>query len=339
VPAPDGAPVELRWPSQVTDLRLAVDLREQSNDAAHVNALLQSVSAQLQHLTQLSLIQLGIHGSPNGISFEPLAALTRLEYFYCNWQLSTWTDLLLSDAQVQQLKALTSLRHLHLAGGAMATTRLLSPPHQWRLEELESGWSSDLLQLLPSVPTLRRLDVRLISGDGSFLAGLPNLTDLLLVLNDSPMLNVQAVLAALRHCTQLTKLELRIDGELRFGGAESADYLRPLTQLRSLTVAAEAGFRGLAFIDALPRELTELELGGLTADALRPPSTALQHIQSLTALQGLRLTGVIIPSAATTAAVQELRAALPLLKRCEGLHGTRPAGSGDAFESSGGWSI
>jgi len=284
-----------------------------------VNALLVS----LAQLTQLERLSLGTLPSsyfvPAAITFAPLASLTRLQYLYCNFPFTSSRDLAATAgtaAHAKQLKALTSLRELRLFGERAMMVRLLTLPHRWQLEELSSGWSEEVLRLLPTVPSLTRLRLRLSGDDATFLRELPNLVDLDLVLNNHPAVSCAAAFGVLQHCTKLTTLSLRVDEQVCSDAL--AECLRHLPLLRSLRVDC-VRFGSLSFVAALPRQLSGLTLCSLVPELGDEVLTLadLDAVKSLSKLERLLLIRIRFEGAATDAVVETLTAALPKLASCE----------------------
>jgi len=136
---------ETRWPAQLSNLTVFVvlprrghhdDAESVARTAERVNALLSSL-AQLTQLERLSLVALPTsYVLPAAINFAPLAFLTRLQYFYCNFPFTSANDPAFTAgaaAQAEQLKALTSLRELRLFGErAMMAMLLRRITGSWR---------------------------------------------------------------------------------------------------------------------------------------------------------------------------------------------------------------
>jgi len=173
-----------------------------------------------------------------------------------------------------------------------------------------------VLRLLPTVPSLTRLQLYVTGGNVAFLRGLPNLTALELTLRSRPPVDPAAVLTALQHCTKLTKLDLRGAKQLQFGSDALAECLRCLPLLRSLRVDS-ARFDSLSFLAALPRQLSDLDLRCLVEGGQQSSAAELDPIRSLSELQSLHLLGIRFEGADEEAVVQTLRTALPLLESCE----------------------
>jgi len=319
---------ETRWPARLDNLKVFVALPRRSHlgDAALVARVTERVNALLISLAQLTqlehLVLMALPSSyfvPAAISFAPLAALTRLEYFYSNFPFTSAREVDASAgaaAHAEQLKALTSLRELQLFGEAAMRKLLLTPPHGWQFEELNLGWSDEVLHLLPTVPSLTQLRLYVPEEDATFLHGLPNLTHLELTLRSRPPLDTSAVLAALQHCTKLTTLVLLGGMQLHFGSDALAACLRHLPLLGSLRVDCTR-FGSLSFLTALSRQLFDLELRSMGVGGQQLPPAELDPIKSLSALECLLLVGIRFEGATEAAVVDALRAALPKLESCE----------------------
>jgi len=324
LPATPATEAEFRWPPRLTELSVAVVLADRSqlqhaesmaHIAARTNVLLASLP-QLPHLERLSLVvQSFAFFVPADVSFAPLAALPQLTYFHCDWPLAQTARL--PDTQARELQALTSLRHLRLSptSGEDATTmRLLTPPHQWQLEELGSAWSAEVLRLLPTVPTLTRLDVMMRSDDATFLTGLPNLSDLSLYLAGSPPLDPSVVLVSLQHCAQLVKLRLHVVKALHLNVDSVVACVRHMPLLRSLHIGT-ARFSSLAILRELPPKLTHLGLSCL-AGSNELPATELEHVKALPVLRTLMLYGFRFQGIPSGAVPARLKAEMPSLESC-----------------------
>jgi len=198
------------------------------------------------------------------------------------------THIVQSDAQVNELRALTELESVHFTDDVIDEAllgRLLAQPHNlhWRDLGDQTPVTEAVVPLLLSLP-LNRLDAYLDMPDAEFITQMPNLTALTIQQAGDMQPDGDLILQAVGRCENLRKLE--IDGSYAFTSAELGACLRRLPQLQALCV-----FNGqkLTTLSSLPRTLTSLELVNFT---LRVPMAELQHVLSLRELRSLRLCNV-----------------------------------------------
>jgi hypothetical protein len=260
---------------------------------ADFNFLLQSVG----RLPLLQSLRLGVSLLPSVlISFAPLVALRQLRSFSVGFECDEeeedegeYKDRQLSDAQVDELRALPWLHKVRVIPMAAATLRrLLRQPHQlqWREIRLPYPLDDEITALLPQLPSFTDLgDLWTSCTRFDWLRGLPNLTlPSLSPLEPLDADGTHSLSAALQGCVKLESMYLSESAGLTQG--QLVDLLPRLPLLRELFLCGPA-FDSLAFLaqEPLAQRLTDLSLFGCS----RLPLTELRHVHALSNLQVLNL--------------------------------------------------
>jgi hypothetical protein len=176
--------------------------------------------------------------------------------------------------------------------------RLLQPPHDWKLEEFQMGYtrSSGFRKAIVHLPSLTTLDARLYTTDTDFLLQLPNLRSLDLSTSSSnvELLDTERILQSLHALVRLTDLRV-----LHHGGLYSGDH--PLCITSEHLVAALAHMPQLTRLDLRQVALDSLRFlsSGPTTRSLqqlnlidakpRLPLSELVHVHALSSLTKLRV--------------------------------------------------
>jgi hypothetical protein len=219
-------------------------------------------------------------------SFAPLAALPllgRLEII----RPRDGAELALSDAQVDQLRALPQLREVKMPMTTALLRRLLRQPHQlrWHQISLPVALDDEAAALLLQLPLRTSINAVAQCDHFDWLRGLPNLSFVSLSSGAAPgdvrQLRVASMVAGLQHCTRIQTLML-CNPELTV--AQLAELLPRLPQLRSLQLAGLA-IDSLSFL-AQPPLTNQLRSLSLMVCRRLPPAE-LHRVQALRALNAL----------------------------------------------------
>ena len=272
---PPGPAEPLAFPSNLR--RLGIDLA--SLNARHHNAAVSAIS-RLPLLDELD-IELSMLNPQ--FSFAPLAALPRLR---C---LNVWGIAgKLSDAQVDQLRALPHLQELNVEMSTALLRRLLRLPHSLQWQQIWLPWplEDEFAALLPQLPSLTKIKESVMCDRFDWLRGLPNLTEVQLSFDwpDGAVDHAESLVAALQCCT---KIEVLLLGDLHdLTAAQLGDLLPRLPRLRELTLKRLL-IDSLSFL-AQPPLTSQLRLLRLR-HCTQLPLLELRHVQSLRGLRQLEL--------------------------------------------------
>jgi len=251
-------------------------------DAAQVN----SAIAAIGRLPLLDELTIRLDELDPQFSFAPLAALPllrRLEII----RPRDGAELALSDAQVDQLRALPQLREVKMPMTTALLRRLLRQPHQlqWHQISLPVPLDDEAAALLLQLPLRTSIDAVAQCDHFDWLRGLPNLSFVSISLGAAPgdvrQLRVASMVAGLQHCTRIQTLIL-CNPELTV--AQLAELLPRLPQLRSLRLAGLA-IDSLSFL-AQPPLTNQLRSLSLMVCRRLPPAE-LHRMQALRALSAL----------------------------------------------------
>jgi len=248
--------------------------------------------AAISELAQLE--QLTVH-LPYGAKFWidcSLASLARMPSLRSLRLLKAFT---LSDAQVAELRALGHLEEVWITSiSAPLVCHLLEPPHTLRWQEF-IGYdliTEQMAPLLSSLP-LRELDAELAASHVDFLAEMPQLTSLDLMLWGKSRLEPKRAMAALSHCVLLRELWLRIldAADLPFTNAQLGACLAQMPHLEQFTLDDIGALTTLSCLTegSLPRTLTSLNL---SSGLCRVPLHEWRHLLQLGALRSLSVHNV-----------------------------------------------
>jgi hypothetical protein len=294
LPAPDEA---LILPLNLT--KLNVDFGEHSSPS--------QLDAMMRALGQLSLLRdlvLRLHESLC-FSFQPLHALPLLNTLLVRSY--RWEDL--SNAQIDELRAMPHLHTMSLNPEADLLRRLLRTPHslQWKNVGDEFRLDDECAALLLLLPSLTKLG-GVFEADPAFLQQLPNLEELelnLIYARSAPA--PQLLLTALQGCSKLTSLFL---SSCRFTSEQMCALLPSLPALRHLTlhiVNIVDLLESLRCFSSGPitRTLTKLTLVDCRHPALH--LTELEHVHALTELRSLDIRSSFVEPLDAAAQEQYLR--------------------------------
>ncbi len=281
----DGT-VPLLFPAHLRTLSLRI--------VCDMAAFLEATMVQIAQLAELT--SLALDYPMRSLSLAPLLALPQLRML--NLASMGW----LGDANMEVLRHMGQLHELRLKTEA-AWDQLLAPGHCLQLQRFERyECSRELCDLLVTLPSLTWIDLQGCEcWDIDFLASLPQLQHLELVLSDSHEVDAPEAVEALRQCTQLTQLtvssyHLHEDEESGdytakcavFDGEGLRECVQSMPLLRYLDVGAARNIPSLSFLASGPitNTLTDLWLHLFEP---RLPISELQHIQQLRALERLTL--------------------------------------------------
>lgn len=193
----------------------------------------------------------------------------------------------LTDAQVEQLRALPHLTQLSSCLSTIQLCRFLRTPHTLRWQSLMDypvEVNAELSLLLPSLPSLALLSVNLLADCSPvFFSRLTNLVELALQLDDfTDPAALDSLASSLQTCTQITDLSL-------FHGLLTADQMSVMlsqcTDLCALHLSDASELDSLRFLSSgsIPRTLTSLTL----EMCKHLPLVELQHVHALQSLERL----------------------------------------------------
>jgi len=286
----ESSQTPLLFPPQLVTLELCFELP--GDGLAPMVAPLNAAITTVAGLVRLETLRLEMPKRFwEACSLEALAHAPRLRDLSLSVHSAALT---LSDAQVDELRALSQLESLQLERlDASLLSRLLAPPHalRWRSLAFLPAITEAVVPLLLSLP-LHTLDaaypgLEMLHWD--WLAQLPGLTKLTLCSSCEVPLDVDRILQAISGCAQLRSLTLfdSMDG-LHFTSAQLSASLPRLPQLQSLTLRGARALTTLDFLvqGNLPRSLTALRL-----EVFYPglPLSEVKHVREPRELRSLEL--------------------------------------------------
>jgi hypothetical protein len=268
---------QLAFPAQLR--RLGIDFPDHA-DAVQINGAVAAIS-RLSLLEELGLVMDAL--DPH-LSFAPLADLPLLRRLKIS---QSWGQVQqLSDAQIDELRALPQLQEIDVPMTPPLMRRLLRQPHdlQWQQIPLPGWLADEAAALLPLLPSLTAIPELVTCDRFDWLRGLPNLTDARLWFSGSTGAESRAEspVAALHCCTKIEILALSRCRELT--AAQLAELLPRLPKLRELRLQC-LDIESLAFLAQPPltSQLSRLDLSCCT----RLPLTELRHVHALLGLEQL----------------------------------------------------
>jgi hypothetical protein len=254
-------------------------------DVASINAAIVSIAS----LAQLRVLSITLPGMHEGISLEPLS------HMHCLRDLSVRKEgpMGFCEVHVDQLRKLAQLEVLGFISTVDRYARLLAPPHQLQLQELDAdfSWSDEFVTLLPLIPSLMKLwCAELACRDFSFLGGLPNLTSISLNLNvrEAPQPTAEIVAGlSLKSLGSVTEVSL-------FGGelccADLTCILSGKHALLKLELMDFTQLESLAFLAEVPSLAVSLgEFSCMDCMHAQLSPTDLRYLLQLKALRTLEI--------------------------------------------------
>ena len=252
-------------------------------DAADINAAMTAI-AQLVLLEELNIT---VHMMDPRLSFGPLISLPLLRRLDVCWLSPTDA---LSDAQVDQLRALLQLQELNVPALTPLLRRLLRQPHdlQWQELSLPHPLDDEAAALLPQLPSLTDIDCLAACSRFDWLCGLPNLRHVHLAFNSTAKAAgfADSLVAGLQHCANIEILRLDTYGCVDLTATQLAELLPRLPLLRDLSLQG-LSIDSLSFLSLPPltNQLSRLDLYGCR----RLPLSELRHVHALGGLKTLEL--------------------------------------------------
>jgi len=252
--------------------------------ATNLNTTLRAIG-QLPLLEELYII---LKSMDPQISFAPLAALPQLRRLNI-YSTSGGAAIELSDAQVDELRALPQLHDLNIGMSTLLMRRLLRPPHdlQWQRILVPYRMDDEAAFHLSQLPSLTEIDgVAVHCEIFEWLRRLPNLkrVEFNFEKAEESTALVESLVAGLACCTNIEFLSLISCPVLT--AAQLADLLPRLPRLRELELF-NLSVNSLAFLAQPP--LTDQLRTLRVAFCVRLPLTELRHVRALLNLEGLSL--------------------------------------------------
>jgi hypothetical protein len=254
--------------------------------AAPFNDLLAS-AAQLQHLEDVQIFLGNDKHLNTTVLLEALPRMASLR------KVSVTIDAELPEVQLALLRSLAQVEHLEWAG-VMPLHRLLTDHHQLtRLHSISSCSFSTPQDAaaMTSLPMLTALQLSYASGNLHFLMALPRLSSLTLEFRRNEGIAATDALAALRTCTQVTQLHLKLQSNTCQLSDEQLKQLLPcMPLLRDLKIHNATCITSLTFLRCAALHLQHLDLAHFSPQLA---NTETEHLNVLQSLQTLCLVNIV----------------------------------------------